>query len=65
MDISTKQYKRALIKSGVVENAKYLAILNVQYNAPRKKITATQLADILGEKRWSVKIGGNQGHFPY
>jgi len=52
--ITSEQYKVGLQKSGVTANAKYRDILCAQYAALGGKITATQLAQLLGERRWSV-----------
>lgn len=54
MNITSEQYKFSLRKSGVLDNETYRAILSTQYAAAGGKITANQLSDLLGEKRWSV-----------
>ena len=62
--ITAEQYKAALIKSGILDSEIYRSILNAQYAAPSGKITANQLAKLLGISHWgTINLRyGEMGH---
>lgn len=61
--ITVTQYKEALIRTQHI-TSQQKKLLQIQYNLPDYKATATQLAVILGVKRWTVinSLYGRLGH---